>query len=141
MQVVTLIGLYHKPRQADPKPTKPGHSMVKITIPSMKRKAGKLADADLDEYDNSAESQAADSESDGTANDRAGNLPTPPRPRKRRKKPVLTKRKEGKATGKANLKKLVPAVETDDESEGSEDEVETRFGSRFTGHCILVDVW
>jgi hypothetical protein len=69
--------------------------MVKITIPSMKRKAGKLADADLDEYDNSAESQAADSES------------APPRPRKRRKKPVLTKRKEGKATGKANLKKLV----------------------------------
>jgi hypothetical protein len=122
MQVVTLIGLYHKPRRADPKPTKPGHSMAKITIQPMKRKAGKLADADLD--DNSAESQAADSESDGTANDRAGNLPTPPRPRKRCKKPVLTKRKEGKATGKA--KKLVPAVETDDESEGSEDEVETQ---------------
>jgi hypothetical protein len=124
MQVVTLIGLYHKPRRADPKPTKPGHSMVKITIQPTKHKASELADADLDEYNNSAESQAVDSESDGTANDRAENLPTLPRPRKRRKKAVLTKRKEGKAAGKA--KKLVPAVEADDESEGSEDEVETQ---------------
>src|ERR1700730_9985903 len=107
MQVVTLIGLYYKPGQADPKPTKPGHSMVKITIQPTRRKASELADADLDEYNNSAESQAVDSESDGMTNDRAENLPTLPRPRKRRKKAVLTKRKEGKAAGKA--KKLVPA--------------------------------
>ena len=73
-----------------------------------------MADADLDECKNdSTESQAADSESDDTANDRAGNLSTPPRPRKRCKKSVLTKRKEGKATGEA-----------DDESEGSDDKVE-----------------
>ena len=96
--------------------------MTKITFKPPKRKADEIADAILDEYDD--ESQALDS--DGAAADGAGNLPTPPKPKKKRKVPTLTKRKARKAPEK--VKKKIPVIEADDESdlESSQDEAETQ---------------
>jgi hypothetical protein len=98
--------------------------MVKITLKPLKRKADEIVDANRDEYaDESSSSEA--SGSDPAADDGAGNLPTPPK-RKKRKGRVLTKRKARKVPGKA--KKKAPAVEADDESdsESSHDEAEAQ---------------
>jgi hypothetical protein len=118
-----VINLCRKPRQADVKTVKAASTMAKITLKPSKRKADEILDANLDEYaDESSSSQA--SGSDPAADDGAGNLPTPPK-RKKRKAPVLTKRKARKAPGKTRKKVSVEADDGSD-SESSNDDTEAQ---------------